>query len=578
MPNHPTTPQHQLKNFVKYSFAPAFPLLAIALFSPPAQAADSSISLSTPAINIEIDSPITTAGLISTTKATISVETTSPSGYTLTISTTTPNLTHSNPEISTPLSSSTGTFAAPALLGPNQWGMAQPNDTSCSGHKTNFTDTYNTLSSAPLAQSSMKFAAIPSPSHPATILESYFPTSAPDTTDLYFAATAGPNLTAGDYNGTITFTLVPKLGANHSQTSLIELIETNLSNNHHLPECQQNLTIQDETYEVDVKYFPDDASYSDQSLDADNDGTHDFTATTNGPMLIRIYEGNLTIDSGVTLTPTKPSDNGGNKGLLIYVRGTLTNNGTISMTARGANAAGQNIYLWQSEFVPAGGATGGAAVYRGNSRGATQGIAGTTGTARQTGGGGSGAASSQNNLSGSSTSSAGGSGTSYSGGPGGGGTSNNGAYPVAGSVGVNGGKGGNGASGTAGDRTICGAGGAGNPIGSYAISGSYGTPTAATAGTGGLLIIYAANLMNSGTISSNGSTGGQCTLTGNRIGAGGGGSGAGSINLFYRTNYAPGTITATGGSGGIGQNTGSATWQANGGAGGAGTITATPLP
>ncbi len=56
--------------------------------------------------------------------------------------------------------------------------------------------------------------------------------------------------------------------------------------------------------------------------------------------------------------------------MLLYVTGNLENNGTITMTARGAKAAGQNVYLWKNEaevnsyeYVPAIGAAGGAGVY-----------------------------------------------------------------------------------------------------------------------------------------------------------------------------------------------------------------------
>lgn len=76
-------------------------------------------------------------------------------------------------------------------------------------------------------------------------------------------------------------------------------------------------------------------------------------------MVILKIEGNLTVNSGITLTACK-SDNGygGPKGMMIYCTGTLTNNGTISMTARGAKASGQNVYLWQNqngeyEYIPA---------------------------------------------------------------------------------------------------------------------------------------------------------------------------------------------------------------------------------
>ena len=52
----------------------------------------------------------------------------------------------------------------------------------------------------------------------------------------------------------------------------------------------------------------------------------------------------------------------------IYIAcGTLTNNGTISMTARGAKAEGQNVYLFKNldktyEFVPKEGGSGGTGI------------------------------------------------------------------------------------------------------------------------------------------------------------------------------------------------------------------------
>ena len=86
-------------------------------------------------------------------------------------------------------------------------------------------------------------------------------------------------------------------------------------------------------------------------------------------MVVLKVNGDITIGEGVTLTACK-SDNGygGPKGLLIYCTGTITNNGTIDMTARGARAEGQNVYLWQNkdkryEYIPAEGAIGGNKVY-----------------------------------------------------------------------------------------------------------------------------------------------------------------------------------------------------------------------
>ena len=53
--------------------------------------------------------------------------------------------------------------------------------------------------------------------------------------------------------------------------------------------------------------------------------------------------------------------------MYIYCIGTLTNNGTISMTARGAKAEGQNVYLFKNldgtyEYVPKEGGSGGKGV------------------------------------------------------------------------------------------------------------------------------------------------------------------------------------------------------------------------
>lgn len=127
--------------------------------------------------------------------------------------------------------------------------------------------------------------------------------------------------------------------------------------------------------------------------DKDNDVATSSSYAKN--MVILKVNGNLTINNGVTVTACK-SDNGygGPKGLLIYATGSLYNNGTIDMTARGAYAVGQNVYLWNNggssyEYVPATGASGGAAVTINNAQD-VQGADGGNGTLRKTGGGGAG--------------------------------------------------------------------------------------------------------------------------------------------------------------------------------------------
>lgn len=266
-------------------------------------------------------------------------------------------------------------------------------------------------------------------------------------------------------------------------------------------------------------------------------------------MVILKIDGDLTVNSGITLTACK-SDNGygGPKGMMIYCTGTLTNNGTISMNARGAKAEGQNVYLWKNsdnsyEFVPAVGAEGGVkSQVVGNSifggRYSKIGNSGKNATSRQTAGGGSGTALCTDTSDRcAATSGAGTAGTSYSGGTGGGAAATMvyAQYITAKNGNINGGAGGNGV----GNYNDEAGGGAGNP------GGTGGADiTKAENGTGGLLIIYANNIINNSIIEANGSNGGTSFRN-----AGGGSSGGGSINIFYKDNYTEnnGSITADGG-------------------------------
>ena len=130
------------------------------------------------------------------------------------------------------------------------------------------------------------------------------------------------------------------------------------------------------------------------------------TVNTNAKnMVIVKVNGDLTINDGVTLT-SYGTNYGGPKGMLLYVTGNLENKGTITMTARGAKAEGQNVYLWKNndltqaeeyEFVPKVGASGGVAVTVSSWRTYKNGTTGTAGTARRTGGGGAGGVSRDDN-------------------------------------------------------------------------------------------------------------------------------------------------------------------------------------
>ena len=299
-------------------------------------------------------------------------------------------------------------------------------------------------------------------------------------------------------------------------------------------------------------------------------GTSNSDATK---MVVLKVNGNLTINSGVTLTSAKnESGYGGPKGMTIYCTGTITNNGTITMTARGAKAVGQNVYLWQNydgsyEYIPATGGAGGA----GNT---WVGNAGATGTNRATGGGGSGGATGTNVLPGGNGSA----GTSYSGGTGGGGTyhcAGRGSYQGENGA-LNGGAGGRGAVRTdRGSNSVYASGGAGNNAGagSFRNSGgnSYGgTTTCAENGTGGLLVLYSNSFDNNGTISTNGSNINGYRIFGTTRYAGGGASGGGSANIFTNSIINKGNITANGGISSV--NTSGITYAVNGSNGGNGSV------
>ena len=259
------------------------------------------------------------------------------------------------------------------------------------------------------------------------------------------------------------------------------------------------------------------------------------TSEEDSRMLIVKYNGNLNIDTNRLITAQTRK-----KGMFIYVAGELTNNGNISMTARGAKSEGQDVYLWKHdngayEYVPAVGSAGGQSVVASN--GSTKGIVGKNGRHTRTGGGGSGYATAFGKyynawgyppfVYNSSSSGSGSAGTSYSGGTGGGSGYKYGNYEgTNGSPGEsNGGTGGNGTYG-----------GTGNP----------GGASSGTSGTGGLLILYANQFDNKGKIEANG-------VNSNGYG---GASGGGSVNIFYNQLINEGNITASGGNGINGGNGG----------------------
>jgi len=232
-----------------------------------------------------------------------------------------------------------------------------------------------------------------------------------------------------------------------------------------------------------------------------NSSTNYGSNTADSRGLMTRFTGDVDVASGATITPATRK-----RGWYIYTSGNFTNNGTITMTDRGASAVGQTVYIDGVKNIPA--------------LGALKDTAGSN-TNGTTGGGGTAAS---NDYPG-----PGGRGTSFSGGAGGG-TGGNGVTGGAGSN--NGGAGGAQNSGYGAGASF--GGGAGNP----------GGQQGGESGTGGtLVIICGGNFTNNGTISSVGRNGAHGWAWHR-----GGGSGGGSINIARGGNYTNnGTITAAGG-------------------------------
>jgi hypothetical protein len=278
------------------------------------------------------------------------------------------------------------------------------------------------------------------------------------------------------------------------------------------------------------------------------------SATSDDFMTAVRYDGNLTINAGVKLTPQARK-----RGMAILVKGNCTIDGELTMTARGAaNVAGQDILILDiaEGSIPA---TGGAGGVFGAPR-QDHGTPGEHGTGGGTGGGGSGASGW-----GSDRGSAGAAGTSYSGGSGGGASAREAvaidAQPNGGAGGVGGGRYGN----------YYGGGGAGNPGGEGGNTTVGGNVIlSGEDGTGGLLIlIVEGQLAVAGVVSANGSNGGVNDNLSSGNHASGGGSGGGSVNLYVAgESYITGTIEAVGG---IGPDAGWQSSRKDGGAGGNGT-------
>ena len=307
--------------------------------------------------------------------------------------------------------------------------------------------------------------------------------------------------------------------------------------------------------QVEVLHF-----YGSQTVSTSNVNTTYFTDVTSNQdtiMCIRVFHGDLDIQTGVTFRPPHRT-----KGMFILVKGNLTigSGSSISMTGRGSSAPGVAVRMWGTQQISASGGSGASSAsasatstittsYGSGANGAN-GNNGSVGSNRGTGGGGSGAV---HGFAGSGgpftfTSGAGSAGTSWSGGNGGGGIAagRNASSSAGNATSETGGSGysarttstgtirraGGGAGITAGTGTFT---SGTQTVGSGVESSSNNT------GAGGLLMIACLGNVTftnntSKLLSQGAGDGGLSTTNSAEFLSAGGASGGGSINLLYKTS------------------------------------------
>jgi len=323
-----------------------------------------------------------------------------------------------------------------------------------------------------------------------------------------------------------------------------------------------------------TKKYVDDNAGGNWPFGDGSDG--DVTLSSDTTLTRDMYYNNLTIDSGVTLNPN---------GYRIFVKGTLTNNGTI---ARNGNNGGNGGNGGGCGGNGGNGGGGGAALPAGTIKGSPAGANGGNGghdkgDGNVTAGGNSTGVDIESSL---------------------------GEDGAAGGKGGDGGhgNGGNGGSSTAGTKTdphtsfkLChlpfllemidaqgdgtfkpynnsagsagggGGGGGGHEYG-YDWKGGAGGGGGGAGSAGGIIFIAAKNIAKTGTIEAKGGNGGNGGDGGDSVnqscgsytgGGGGGGGGAGGdggiIILVYKTKADSGSLIVTGGSGGSGGSGGTGT-------------------
>lgn len=146
------------------------------------------------------------------------------------------------------------------------------------------------------------------------------------------------------------------------------------------------LRVNGEEYPAEIYNYDEDVNY----ITNKNLGTIE----NDQRMVIMKYNKNLNVRENDNIITTQARK----KGMFIYVEEELINSGEISMSGKGANAVGQDVYLLKNEngtyeYVPARGGDGGASVsarIKGVGTKSVSSNAGKNGQSRQTGGGASG--------------------------------------------------------------------------------------------------------------------------------------------------------------------------------------------
>jgi hypothetical protein len=294
---------------------------------------------------------------------------------------------------------------------------------------------------------------------------------------------------------------------------------------------ENNLTINGENqYSFDYSKRMGDVNFN---ITPFNPNTF-FTITPDTTSSWVIIDGNLIIDPLTTFTPPVRK-----LFTVLYVTGDLLNNGTISMSARGANHSNlvaNNIYIGDINrsnslsniFIGSGGGFGGAGYRYTYSDNVTRivGESGKNGFGGGTGGGSTGIFYIRN---GTFRTGSGARGTSYSGGAGSGGLYALSSDPTTTGATCNAStNGGPGTYGVSLTTTRLGGGGAGNPSGSN--SDGSGIVESGTGGT--LIVIVEGVISGNGVFTSRGVDGNRVSTDGR---GSGGGSGGGSISVLYGT-------------------------------------------